>query len=483
MSYINPVLRGFYPDPSVCAANGKYYMVNSSFQFFPGVPLHESEDLVNWKPIGHVLTRPSQLPLGNADSRGGIYAPTIRYHDGRFYMVTTNVSGMGNFYVWTDDIYGQWSEPIKVEQGGIDPSLLFENGKTYFISNGVADDGTHGITQCEIDIETGRKLTPSVSLWQGTGGRYLEGPHMYHIGDTYWLMAAEGGTEYGHMITCAKSGNVWGPFTACPVNPVVTNRNKAPHQIQGIGHGDLVWDKNGDMHILSLGFRQLDDFKHYHVLGRETMLMPARFENGSLIGGTDGTVDTEYSYYAEQKLKREWTIENTRWDADWSFLRNYDPSAYELTADRAVLYGRKDTLSGRGVNTFVALRQKDMDFILRCKVKNEGGEGGITVYAGENEHLDIGAAGGEIFLRFTVAGLENTAARIPASGDITLIVKGEPYFYRFFAEIGGAEIFLGRLASKYVSTEVADGFVGVMLGLYAQDGGKTEFTDFRLTYK
>lgn len=482
MSYINPVLRGFYPDPSVCAVYGKYYMVNSSFQFFPGVPLHESEDLVNWKPIGYVLTRPSQIPLGNAYSGSGIFAPTIRYHEGRFYMVTTNVPSMCNFYVWTDDIYGEWSEPVRVEQGGIDPSLLFDGGKCYFISNGVADDGTPGITQCEIDIETGKKLTPSISIWQGAGGRYLEGPHMYHIGDTYWLLAAEGGTEYGHMITCAKSKDVWGPFTTCPVNPVVTNRNKAPYQIQGIGHGDLVWDKYGDMHIISLGFRQIDDFQQYHVLGRETMLMPAKFENGSLIGGFDGTVDIEYPYYAEQVIKKEWTFENTKWDKDWSFIRNYDPTAYELTADKAVLYGRDDTLSTRGINTFIALREKDMDFTLTCRVENIGGEGGVTVYAGENEHIDLCEKNGKICLNFTVAGIENTIACIPSDDDVTLIVKGEPYFYSFYAAINGNKVFLGRIASKYVSTEVAGGFIGVMLGLYAQGNGKTIFTDFKLIY-
>ena len=123
MKYKNPIIKGFYPDPSVCAANGKYYMVCSSFQFFPGVPLFESSDLVNWKQIGHCLTRKSQLELDGARSSGGVYAPTIRFNDGRFYMVTTNTSTGENFYIFTDDIYGEWSEPIIIKQGGIDPSL------------------------------------------------------------------------------------------------------------------------------------------------------------------------------------------------------------------------------------------------------------------------------------------------------------------------------------------------------------------------
>lgn len=164
MRYNNPIIPGFYPDPSICKADGRYYMVCSSFQYFPGVPLFESRDLVNWTQIGHVLTRESQLPLKGAGSDGGIYAPTIRFHEGRFYMVTTNISGMGNFYVWTDDIYGEWSEPVKVQQGGIDPSLYFEDGRAYFMSNGDDDQGVSGVTQCEIDIETGEKKSPSVRL-------------------------------------------------------------------------------------------------------------------------------------------------------------------------------------------------------------------------------------------------------------------------------------------------------------------------------
>ena len=212
MIYKNPVISGFYPDPSVCEANGKYYVVCSSFQYFPGVPLFESEDLVNFRQIGYVLTRSSQVHLADVPSSGGVFAPTIRFHNGRFYMVTTNDTTHQNFYVYTDDIYGEWSDPIFIDQGGIDPSLLFDEGHVYFISNGADDEGNGGVVQCEIDIETGKKLTPSKSIWQGSGGRFLESPHMYHLDGGYYLMAAEGGTEYGHMITYARSDSPWGPF-------------------------------------------------------------------------------------------------------------------------------------------------------------------------------------------------------------------------------------------------------------------------------
>lgn len=135
--------------------------------------------------------------LDKINSSGGVFAPTIRCSNGRFYMVTTNDTTHQNFYVYTDDIYGEWSEPIYVDQGGIDPSLFYEDGRTYFMSNGCRDNGVGGVVQCEIDIATGKKLSPSRCIWQGSGGRYLESPHLYKINGVYYLMAAEGGTEYG----------------------------------------------------------------------------------------------------------------------------------------------------------------------------------------------------------------------------------------------------------------------------------------------
>ena len=188
MIYKNPVLKGFYPDPSVCFANGKYYLVTSTFQYFPGVALFESDNLVNWKQIGYVLTRPEQVMLDKIPASGGVFAPTIRYNNGRFYMVTTNDTTHRNFYVYTDDIYGEWSDPIEVDQGGIDPSLYFEDGRTFFISNGQDDYGEGGVVQCEIDIATGKKLSHSKSIWKGSGGRYLESPHVYKINGRYYLI-------------------------------------------------------------------------------------------------------------------------------------------------------------------------------------------------------------------------------------------------------------------------------------------------------
>ena len=246
-SYRNPVLPGFYPDPSVCRVGEDYYLVTSTFEFFPGVPVFHSRDLVHWEQIGHALTRASQLPLREAPPSGGIYAPTIRYHDGVFYMVTTNVSYGGNFYVTATDPAGPWSDPIYVDQAGIDPSLLFDDdGKVYFLSNG---NGCMSI--CEIDIRTGEKLAPTRPSWRGTGGRYPEAPHLYKIDGLYYLMIAEGGTEYGHMETIARSISPYGPWEPSPRNPILTNRNTEQNMpIQGTGHADLVQTQNGDWYAV-----------------------------------------------------------------------------------------------------------------------------------------------------------------------------------------------------------------------------------------
>ncbi len=159
LTYENPIIPGFYPDPSVCRVGEDYYLVNSSFEFFPGVPLWHSRDLLHWEQIGHVLTRDSQLPLENCRTSGGIYAPTIRWRDGRFYMITTNVSNGGNFFVWTDDIRGEWSEPVYIDQGGIDPSLFWDDdGTVYYTGTHSDESGRPGIGMFPVDLED-RKAT------------------------------------------------------------------------------------------------------------------------------------------------------------------------------------------------------------------------------------------------------------------------------------------------------------------------------------
>ena len=490
MIYKNPVLKGFYPDPSVCFANGKYYLVTSTFQYFPGVALFESDNLVNWKQIGYVLTRPEQVMLDKIPASGGVFAPTIRYNNGRFYMVTTNDTTHRNFYVYTDDIYGEWSDPIEVDQGGIDPSLYFEDGRTFFISNGQDDYGESGVVQCEIDIATGKKLSHSKSIWKGSGGRYLESPHVYKINGRYYLMAAEGGTEYGHMITYAVSDDIWGEYITGENNPILTNRNKAPYIIQGIGHGDLIQDKNGDWHILSLGFRQMGIWMPFHSLGREVFLSPAHFdENGRLFAGLDGTTDAQYEIKGDfvQNELPVFTFGNTDPSVDWCYLRKYHPENYKLSADKYELCGTDLTLDDADSPTFIAMRQRDFDMELCVNVNLCGnGEGGVTMYMCENEHYDIAlkktADGTFAILKLNIGGIKHEQNRVAVNADnATLIVRADHYNYNFFVKCGDTETHLGSGQVKYLTSEVSGGFTGTMTGLYAV-GGTAQFTGFSCAY-
>lgn len=485
MQYRNPVLKGFYPDPSVCCVDGMYYMVCSSFQYFPGVPLFESRDLVNWRQIGHVLTRPSQIALAEVPSSGGVFAATIRHYGGRFYMTTTNNSTQQNFYVWTDDVYGEWSDPIIVEQDGIDPSFFFEDGKTYFMSTGRDDFGISGIIQSEIDLETGKKLTPSKSIWKGTGGRFVEGPHLYKIGKYYYLLASEGGTEYGHMLTLCRSESPWGPFENCPHNPILTNRDKAPYLIQAIGHGELLTGPDGNWYVPTLGFRQIHQWMPYHHLGREVFLTPAKLNDDGWFTCGDGTTDECYEVpiQTEQREKRHWTFENTDWNVDWCFLRHPKMENYQLLPDKCVLHGTDVTLNEAKNPTMIAIRQRDLYGELNCHISTDGGEGGVAVYMCEESHYDIGIRkagdGFEAFLRLRLGDIDHIEKTIPLpNGQTRILIRFDALRYYFYAN--GQP--LGSAQSRFLSSEVMTGFTGVVLGLYAVGENTCTFTDFSLKY-
>ncbi|RRJ66967.1 glycoside hydrolase family 43 protein [Paenibacillus oralis] len=495
MKYNNPVIKGFYPDPSVCKVKDTYYLVCSTFQYFPGVPIFESKDLINWKQIGFCLTRESQIQLGKVGSSGGVFAPTIRYNNGRFYMTTTNDTTRQNFYVWTDDIYGEWSEPIYVDQGGIDPDLYFEDGKAFFMSNGKDDNGIGGIVQCEIDIETGGKLSPSRSIWRGTGGRYLESPHMYKINGRYYLMAAEGGTEYGHMVTYARGDSISGPFEAYPHNPVLTNRNLGGYELQGVGHGDLIQDNDGNWWMLHLGFRQIGQWLTYHHLGREVFLTPVTFdEDGWFTAGHNGTTLTSFETDripsdVIQQEKKIFTFENTEWNLDWCYLRHPVAENYQLEFDKATLKGTEVTLDVPASPTFIGIRQRDFNAAISCDVQLTSGEAGITLYMDEHHHYDLAVRkdehGYKVIERLNIGDIKSIEYEVDLGNDdhATLMIRASHERYSFLIRANGKDILLGTAQTRYLSSEVAGGFTGVLIGLYAYgEGSMAEFSKFNCEY-
>jgi len=490
----NPVLRGFYPDPSVCEANGKFYLACSTFQYFPGVPIFESDDLINWTQIGNCLTRLSQVELHQVPSSGGVFAPTLRYHDGIFYMVTNNNSFGKNFYISTDDIRGEWSEPIFVDQEGIDPSLLFDDGHVYFTSNGT-HNGKGCVMQCEIDIKTGEKLSPTQPIWGGSGGRYLESPHLYHIGDYYYLMVAEGGTEYGHMITYARSKAPFGPFESYKSNPVLTNRNLGGNEsfIQGIGHGDLIKDSNGDYYILCLGFRQNGIWSPFHHLGREVFIAPAFFDSeGWFCAGSDGHVDEWMNLNIEtssQKTdKYDVSFDSvTLDDLRWEYIRDYIPSNYSFKEKTLELTGTSVSLDEADNPTFVGIRQSEFNTDLRVNITTDAYEAGVTFYMDESQHYDIyvtnsdDGAYAQLRLRIGDAVCVKNSVKLSVNKDIMVHIISDPNDYSFYLCNEAGEILLGTAKCKYLSSEVAGGFTGVMMGLYAvdKDNKKAYFSDLK----
>ncbi|GMK39181.1 glycoside hydrolase 43 family protein [Paenibacillus sp. CCS19] len=496
MKFNNPVIKGFYPDPSICKVGDTYYLACSSFQFFPGVPLFESKDLINWEPIGHALTRPSQIMLEKVNSSGGVFAPTIRHNNGRFYMTTTNDTTRQNFIVWTDDIYGEWSEPIFIEQGGIDPDLYFEGDRVFFMSNGSDEDGRGVILQCEIDIATGNMLTPSHPLWKGTGGRYLESPHMYKINDWYYLMAAEGGTEFGHMITYARSKLLHGPFEAYPHNPVLTNRNLGGYEIQAIGHGDLIQDGEGNWWIFHLGFRQIGQWIPFHHLGREVFLAPVTFhEDGWFTAGHDGTTRREFETdrigeHVVQQEKKLYTFGNTKRDLEWVYLRHPRLENYKLQEDQLTLTGTAVTLDQADTPTFLAIRQREFNAVITSVVALSGsGEAGITLYMDESHHYDLAIRKRndqlEAVLRLNIGDIKHVQSVVAIEADqaAKLRIESSPVQYSFSIEVNGQTIPLGTAQTKYLSSEVAGGFTGVVIGLYAVgEDTVADFTKFACEY-
>lgn len=314
---------------------------------------------------------------------------------------------------------------------------------------------------------------------------------MYHIGRWYYLMAAEGGTEYGHMVVLARGETPWGPFANCPHNPILTNRNKAPFLIQGIGHGDLVRAPGGEWFIMTLGFRQIHMWQPFHHLGREVFLTPVRFDDeGWIRCGRDGTTDFEYDIEGSgaQSHKTCYTFRNTDWKVDWCALRCPDWANYEMGEDHLVLRGGKDTIDQAASPTFLALRQRAFDMDLRVRVTCRDGEGGVTVYSCETEHYDLAVRGGEegfeAVLKLNIGGIRHTAASVKLRGSSAVFrIKADSQNYDFFLETEDGETLLGSGQSKYLSSEVCGGFTGVVLGLYAQGDSSSRFDDFSVEYQ
>ncbi|WP_342565571.1 glycoside hydrolase family 43 protein [Paenibacillus sp. FSL R7-0345] len=500
MKFSNPIVSGAYPDPSICRVGDDYYLVNSSFGYFPGLPIFHSKDLINWRQIGHGLTRESQVPLLSSEgadggplfSYMGIYAPTIRFHNGQFYIVTTNTVGGRNFIIRADKPEGLWSEPLYLDQwGGIDPSLLFdEDGKVYITGTGSYKDAVPGVYQAEMDLSTGDILTERQLIWEGTGGSFPEGPHLYRINDLYYLLIAEGGTEYGHMVTVARSRQPYGPFETCPYNPVLTHRSIS-HPVQATGHADFVQAHDGTWWTVLLGIRPVG-YPFHHHLGRETYLAPVTWtEDGWPLIGENGRIGLEMEapgffggYDAALSRFGRDGFNGGALGLQWNFFKNPPEQSYSLSDRKSclTLYGTEYTLDDSQQLAFVGRRQQDFDCavsaLLLFDPVNDGEEAGLTVYMNERAHYEIGVrkVNGRrtLFLRRRIGSLWKVEGETELeASEVVLSIRADSLQYVFSYSLAGQEaVRLGSGECSYVATEVAGGFTGVYFGMYATGNGK-----------
>lgn len=478
VTYHNPIIPGFHSDPSVCRVGDDYYLITSTFQYFPGVPVFHSKDLVNWNQIGYCIHRKEQIPNGI-----NLFAATIRYHEGVFYMITTNIVGGGNFYVTATNPAGPWSDPIWVNVPGIDPDLFWdEDGKAYVISS--------PFILYEINLETGALLTEGRKIWNGTGGRYSEGPHIYKKDGFYYLMAAEGGTEEAHHQTIARSNNIWGPYTDNPANPILAHANSAGqgNPIQGVGHADIVQAHDNSWWMVFHGYRTVSD-KAHHILGRETCLAPVSWpKNGWPVVNGNGTATVDMTCetlplqpFPEKPDKIDFDQENL--GMEWNYELYPEQANFSLSERPGYLRlkGAAETLSTNNTSTFVGRRLEAFNFTATTELEfdpeNDNEQAGM-ILENNGTHFDILLEKKnekrmiKVQLMFGRTVYHSKEFELKP-GPVQLRITGKKQTF-IFSYAQGTDRFteIETVDSKFLATETVGFFTGVYIGLYATGNGK-----------
>jgi hypothetical protein len=468
-----PVIPGFHPDPSVCRAGDTYYLAASSFEYAPGVPVFTSADLRSWTQAGNALSRPAQLRLSGARPSGGIFAPTLRHHDGRFWMITTNVTdGGGHLLVTATDVAGPWSDPVRVpDAAGIDPDLAWDSGGTCYLTWSASG----GITQAVLDPRTGALLSEPRRLWQGTGGQFPEGPHLYRVGGHWYLLIAEGGTGPGHAVTIARGPAPWGPFEPSPRNPLLTARGtSAP--VQNTGHADLVRRPDGSWAMVHLGVRPRGAFPGWHVLGRETFAVEIGWDDGwPCVTGPVEPAAPPQAVVVEEVPAGDAAGLPPAWVRPGGFPQEV------LTAGREWrLRAPSGEPTGRDDPAFVGRRQEHLNSRFRAVMAGPRGTiGGISVRIDPRHRLDLEIEGDEVRAVAVIGPARAVLGRCPADPGhaVTLELRTEPASPErgpdrvIAAVVRGPEVLdLGAIDGRYLSTELAGGFTGRLVGIWCARG-------------
>ncbi len=502
-TFSNPILTGFYPDPSICRVRDTFYMVNSSFEWFPGLPIHKSKDLVNWEKIGHGLHRPDQIVYQDGlRNSNGIFAPTIRHHKGTFYIITTMVGQQGNFIITAKNPSGPWSDPMWIKDApGIDPSLFWEDdGKCYYTGAGIIDEtrgewpGKNGVWMQEIDPDKGLLLGEKKQLTYGhaSNARWAEGPHLYKVEDEYLLLIGEGGTGEFHAVTVFNCKNLWGPYIPNHANPIMTHRHLGKtHPIGQTGHADLVQTQNGDWWSVMLAKRNVDGFV---TLARETFLAEVAMttqESGitpiynpgkGLLLEEQLRPDLPWSPVSKIQIRDE--FENEALGLEWNFLRSPKFEWYTINNGTLEIQLRPETVSELVNPSYIAQRTRHHNYTATTKVtfnaKQANEQAGLTIYRRHGNNYQLLKTKDEIIL-VKVFQKRNKGdfeperiASVPFKGkEVVLGASIEGINVRFLygkneydlKPIGGPQDY------SIVSDEVAQKFNGVYVGMYATSNG------------
>ena len=534
-TFLNPIINGGYPDPSIVRVDDDFYIVNSSFEYFPALPIHHSKDLVNWKLIGYGIDRPSQgtgkVNLYDVQQQGGIHAPSIRYHDGLFYIVTTNVyspvdkskpTEMVNFILTAKNPAGPWSDPYVIEGApGIDPDIFFDdNGKVWFV--GTHDTGNpnkNGIGEIwiqELDLNNWKLKGQRHSIWRGAcGGCCVEGPHIYKQYGRYYLMVAEGGTSYNHAVMIASSKNIEGPYDSNPKNPILTSRHLSNNNwVHSTGHADLVQLKDNRWYMVSLGIRnEMDSTSN---MGRETHLMPVVWEEAwdnwvevekgrwepviikwPVVAPNTGKVERNTSIpFLEKKQNINYSFyddfTSSKLDLQWNFRRVPRENTYELNSKNKTLKLNlsPESFELRSQYNLMGFRQKETEFeyssSMNFKPKKNFSEAGLSIFSQDDNYINftVKKHNNKTLLNLSVKPRDqklDIIKSIPLKYNENIILKivskDNKYIYYYSLDDGNSFDVFTETGANLV---LCKGYIGTNLGLYASSNGyKTkEYAEF-----
>ena len=504
----NPILKGFYPDPSICRVGEDYYLVTSSFEYYPGIPIFHSRDLAHWEQIGHVLDRPSQLNLDSVRVSGGVYAPTIRYNKGIYYVINTLIGKGGNYYVTATNPAGPWSDPIWLDDSpGIDPSLFFDdNGKVYYTGNGrplenAPESKKRHIWLQELDLNS-KKLVgdKKIILVEGAlhDAQSAEAPHLYKKDGYYYLIIAEGGTGDNHAVTIFRSKDIAGPYESNRKNPILTHRNLGKsYLIAASGHADLVETQNGEWWMVLLGVRPYGGF-HYN-LGRETFITPVQWEDGwPVVNPGEGKVlfkqvGPNLPIFKTTPVATKDDFSKDSLNYVWNFLRTPRNKFWSLQQNKGFLrmHLLPENITELRSPAFIGRRQQDTSFEATCKMifspATENETAGMVLFMNNDFHFRfervIKEGKGQLIITKRHAGKETTLFMMPCEDKklvLGVFANGQQYGFKIGDGAGHWKILLNKVDGRTLSRTNTGGFTGTYIGLYASSNGKpsNNYVDF-----